>query len=90
MFGPCFVILGGKRESIALLKLFSWCFVGLQFVIVVYPDYTSLLFGPREIYKCGIILTYLSQKTIIDLFMLNRIPCFIIWTNPCFVFKVCG
>ena len=46
----------GKRELIALLNLSSWCLVMverlflavpqgcLQFVIVVFPDYTHLLF----------------------------------------------
>ena len=46
----------GKRELIALLNLSSWCFVMverlflavpgvcLQFVIVVFPEHTHLLF----------------------------------------------
>ena len=50
------VILMGKRELIALLNLSSWCLVMvewlflavprgcLQFVIVVFPDHTHLLF----------------------------------------------
>ena len=50
------IILMGKRELIALLILSSWCLVMverlflavprdcLQFVIVVFPDYTHLLF----------------------------------------------
>ena len=50
------IILMGKRELIALLNLSSWClvmverlFLGvprgcLQFVIVVFPDHTHLLF----------------------------------------------
>ena len=50
------IILMGKRELVALLNLSSWClvmvewlFLGvpwgcLQFVIVVYPDHTHLLF----------------------------------------------
>ena len=49
----------GKRELIALLNLSSWCLVMverlflavprgcLQFVIVVFPDHTRLLFLPR-------------------------------------------
>ena len=52
------IILMGKRELIALLNLSSWCFViverlflavprgCLQFVIVVFPDHTHLLFLP--------------------------------------------
>ena len=48
----------GKRELIALLNLSSWCLVMverlflavprgcLQFVIVVFPDHTHLLFLP--------------------------------------------
>ena len=50
------IILKGKRELIALLNLSSWCLVMverlflavprgcLQFVIVVFPDQTHLLF----------------------------------------------
>ena len=50
------IILMGKRELIALLNLSSWCIViverlflavpqdCLQFVIVVFPDHTNLLF----------------------------------------------
>ena len=50
------IILMGKRELIALLNLSSWCLVNverlflavprgyLQFVIVVFPDHTHLLF----------------------------------------------
>ena len=47
----------GKRELVALLSLSSWClvivvwlflvvpWVSLQFVIVVFPDHTHLLFS---------------------------------------------
>ena len=50
------IILMGKRELIALLNLSSWCLVmverlflavlmgSLQYVIVVFPDHTHLLF----------------------------------------------
>ena len=50
------LLLMGKRELAALLSLSSWCLVivvwlflavpcvSLQFVIVVYPDHTHLLF----------------------------------------------
>ena len=50
------IILIGKRELIALLNLSSWCLVMverlflamprgcMQFVIVVFPDHTHLLF----------------------------------------------
>ena len=52
------IILKGKRELIALLNFSSWCLVMverlflavprgcLQFVIVVFPDHTHLLFLP--------------------------------------------
>ena len=60
----CAIIMMGKRELIALLNLSSWCFLMverlflavprgcLQFVIVVFPDHTHLLFlqGYRFIY----------------------------------------
>ena len=55
------IILMGKRELVALLNLSSWCLVmverlflavphgSLQFVIVVFPDHTHLLFlQPRD------------------------------------------
>ena len=55
------IILMGKRELIALLNLSSWCLVMverlfltvprgcLQFVVVVFPDHTHLLFlGTRQ------------------------------------------
>ena len=50
------IILTGKRELVALFSLSSWClvivawlflavpWVCLQFVIVVFPDHTHLLF----------------------------------------------
>ena len=50
------IILIGKRELVTLLNLSSWCLVMverlllavplgcLQFVIVVFPDHTHLLF----------------------------------------------
>ena len=55
------IILMGKRELIALLNLSSWCLVMverlflalprgcLQFVIVVVPDHTHLLFFVSEL-----------------------------------------
>ena len=63
------IILMGKRGLVALLNLSSWCLVmverlflavprgSLQFVIVVFPDHTHLLFlqfekntkGPRTV-----------------------------------------
>ena len=58
------IILMGKRELIALLNLSSWCLVMverlfltvprgcLQFVIVVFPDHTHLLFFILQIRKC--------------------------------------
>ena len=66
------IILMGKRELIALLNLSSWCLViverlflavprgCLQFVIVLFPDHTHLLFllMSRE------VIRKLSQKNI--------------------------
>ena len=55
------IILMGKRELIALLNLSSWCLVMverlflavprgcLQFVIVVFPDNTRLLFFKKSV-----------------------------------------
>ena len=53
----------GKRELVALLSLSSWCpvigvwlilavpWVCLQFVIVVFPDHTHLLFFTKKCIK---------------------------------------
>ena len=63
------IILMGKRELIALLNLSSWCLVMverlflavprgcLQFVIVVFPDHTHLLFF--RLYDGSDLNTYL-------------------------------
>ena len=60
------IILMGKRELIALLNLSSWCLVMverlflavprgcLQFVIVVFPDHTHLLFFTKISCVCRI------------------------------------
>ena len=60
------IILMGKRELIALLNLSSWCLVMverpflavprgcMQFVIVVCPDHTHLLFMiASKVYQCS-------------------------------------
>ena len=64
------IILMGKRELVALLSLSSWClvivvwlfltvpWVCLQFVIVVFPDHTHLLFlflNPITVYSYGFL-----------------------------------
>ena len=62
------IILMGKRELIALLNLSSWCLViverlflavprgCLQFVIVVFPDHTHLLFlCASVVYMCLVV-----------------------------------
>ena len=63
------IILMGKRELVALLSLSSWClviivwlflavpWVCLQFVIVVFPDHTHLLY-----FKA--FLKYMKQNTL--------------------------
>ena len=62
------IILMGKRELIALLNLSSWCPVMverlflsvpqgcLQFVIVVFPDHTHLLFLNAFLLSCVLCL----------------------------------
>ena len=67
------IILMGKRELIAFLKLSSWCLMRverlflavprgcLQFVIVVFPDHTHLLFlytHGHKILHCIILYAY--------------------------------
>ena len=61
------IILMGKRELIALLNLSSWCLVmverlflavprgSLQFVIVVFPDHTHLLFLMSRLLLCCVV-----------------------------------
>ena len=70
------IILMGKRELIALLNLSSWCLVMverlflavprgcLQFVIVVFPDHTHLLFLTWYIYLLDV--TLLNMVTVIN------------------------
>ena len=65
------IILMGKRELIALLNLSSWCLVMverlflavprgcLQFVIVVFPDHTHLLF----LLSCDCLCTVSRHNT---------------------------
>ena len=66
------IILMGKRELIALLNLSSWCLMVewlflvvprgcLQFVIVVFPDHTHLLFFFR-LYDGSDLKTYLLMR----------------------------
>ena len=68
------IILMGKRERVALLNLSCWCLVMverlflavprvcLQFVIVVFPDHTSLLFLVGQHPQC-----YISSPKVIGL-----------------------
>ena len=65
----------GKRELIALLNLSSWCLVMverlflavprgcLQFVILVFPDHTHLLFSNFAHIK-GLVFCVLSKVSI--------------------------
>ena len=67
------IILMGNRELIALLNLSSWCLVMverlfltvprgcLQFVIVVFPDHTHLLFF-KVIFDLFIFCFYFIQQ----------------------------
>ena len=68
----------GKREPVALLSLFSWChvivvwlflavpWVCLQFVIVVFPDHTHLLF----LHATKLIISFEAFNTIFGRFYL--------------------
>ena len=68
------IILMGKRELIALLNLSSWCLVMveqlflavprgcLQFVIVVFPDPTHLLFSKLKRRLQRLIRVYTCQN----------------------------
>ena len=62
------IILMGKRELVALLSLSSWClvivvwlflmvpWVCLQFMIVVFPDHTHLLFCVSQLVQFAVLL----------------------------------
>ena len=62
------IILMGKREPVALLNLSSWCLLivellflavpwgCLQFVIVVFPDHTHLLFWNESSISLKLVL----------------------------------
>ena len=62
------IILVGKRELVILLSLSSWCLVSvvwlflavpwvcLQFVIVVFPDHTHLLFFQWDISDLPLVI----------------------------------
>ena len=70
------IILMGKRELIALLNLSSWCLVMverlflavprgcLQFVIVVFPDHTHLLFFITDTHKFLLIIYYNTRHNL--------------------------
>ena len=67
------IILMGKRELIDLLNLSSWCLVMverlfptvpqgcLQFVILVFPDHTHLLFFIANCSSCTAIVNLISN-----------------------------
>ena len=71
------IILMGKRELVVLLNLSSWCLVVferlflavprgcLQFVIVVFPDHTHLLFwaGFEKITKVFLFLCHTVERS---------------------------
>ena len=86
------IILMGKRELIALLNLSSWCLVmverlfltvprgGLQFVIVVFPDHTHLLFfincfGLKSRKNWGSLCHYVTFHDVMSSCFLLLVPC---------------
>ena len=89
----CILLVGLKRELVALLDLSSWCLVMaerlflavprgcLQFVIVVFPDHTHLLFlvydSHRECFlnftNVNMISVYLSECSCFKASLLNRL-----------------
>ena len=82
------IILMGKRELIALLYLSSWCLVMverlflavsrgcLQFVIVVFPDHTHLLFLGMLVDRAMHCSVYIQPA---DYVKYARYNCSIIW-----------
>ena len=85
------IILMGKRELIALLNLSSWCLVMverlfltvprgcLQFVIVVFPDHTHLLFLNENILTVATQLLYFFQEA--RECNLKAYPDFFVWIS---------
>ena len=77
------IILMGKRELIALLNLSSWCLVMverlfltvprgcLQFVIVVFPDHTHLLFYLIRMHLLYTMVNVLKNQTFFVLFVIK-------------------
>ena len=78
------IILMGKRELIALLNLSSWCLVMverlflavprgcLQFVIVVFPDHTHLLFltlTTMYLPEASSIMRVLAERSLIGTYL---------------------
>ena len=82
------IILIGKRELIALLNLSSWCLVMverlflavprgcLQFVIVIFPDHTHLLFlaGKLDMKRHSPIVLYISASLVMLTSVLKALP----------------
>ena len=91
----------GKRELVALLNLSSWCLVMverlflamsqscLQFVIVVFPDHTHLLFWTcwcgadlsKSVHYCFIAYLKISVCKIIS-FIFVEIDFLTLWLLP--------
>ena len=73
----------GKRELVALLNLSSWCLVVverlflavprgcLQFVIVVFPDHTHLLFCSPDLSLFGSALSWFAERLELSLYAMS-------------------
>ena len=89
------IILMGKRELIALLNLSSWCLVMverlflavprgcLQFVIVVFPDHTHLLFllTPQFLHSTNDQNYYISINSATAYFLARPLAAFVARAN---------
>ena len=81
------IILMGKRELFALLNLSFWCLVMvecvflampwgcLQFVIVVFPDPTHLLFLLKKSYKSILFSTAYTLSWMLCMRMIGKPFC---------------
>ena len=65
------IIFMGKRELVALLSLSFWCLVTnavpwicLQFVIVVFPNHTHVLFFQPKVHILGLSILNFSNELI--------------------------
>ena len=96
------IILMGKRELVALLNLSSWCLVMverlflevrrgcLQFVIVVFPDHTHLLFLSEWIHNHNLCGYLAHTDELVDIAEIPKYHFFQTCLNNCYLHSFFG